>query len=945
MRSRRRTCIALALVATLSAQAQSPRPAKAAAKPKAPPAAVAAPAPAPAPVPAVLPAPVAVRELEGILEFRLANGLQVLLFPDPSATTTFLNLVYRVGSRHEGAGEAGMAHLLEHLLFKGVPSVADIPKAMNERGVRFNATTSTDRTNYFSSFNASADTLDFLLQLESERMQQSRVEADDLAKEMPVVRNELEQGENNPGQLLRQRLLAAAYRFHPYGRPTIGTRSDVENVPIEALRRFYQAHYRPDNATLIIAGAFDPAATLARVQQRFGPLKNPSSSKPLTYTIEPPQDGERSVVVRRVGGQPLLVAAYHVPAFAHPDCAALNLLGQMLSQPPSGPLHQRFVEKDKLAAAVGAGGCGSHDAGLFNVFAVPAAGVPMARLEGPLLAAVEQREGIEISQEQFQRMQEQFALGYSQLLKRPQALAGLLSEAVAAGDWRLVFKLRREVEALKLEDVQRVAAHYLRANNRTLARYEPAKESGAVEVPQVAERSAGLDDLRTQPVSAGEQLDPSPLALQARTQWQTLPKSRLKLSLLPKQSRGDQVVGELSLRWGERDALHAAHEAGFIARLLQEGTETLSRQQFIDTSVRLKGGFNVSAGPRGLTLRIEGERDGFVDLMRLAFQVMKAPRLPADAFERAKRDTLKALHDSRTDPQTLRQEAVRAHYNQARGVSLGHPDYQPSLDDRIGWIQGVNLDAVRAFHAKWWSANEGEAAFVGPLPDGLAEALDHELASWKKPGLPAYQRHISRHQPVPPATFHVQVADKASAVLRLRQQVQLDSEHPDAVALALANHVLGGGSMANRLSQKLRVDGGLTYGIASNFSTSSDGDDASWTIDTSVAPENRDKALALIDATVRDLLREGVSEAELNAARNALLQDRRLGRSGDGALPGRLNALAERGRDWTYPEAWDQRYREATLEQVNTALRRHLKPDAWVISSAGDYAKKPPIKP
>lgn len=944
MHAPRPALLLIALAASLALQAQPAKPAKAAAKPKAPPAAAVA-KPAPAPAPAPVPEPTRVRELEGIQEYRLANGLQVLLFPDPAATTTFLNLVYRVGSRHEGAGEAGMAHLLEHLLFKGVPSVADIPKAMNERGVRFNATTSTDRTNYFSSFNASPETLDFLLQLESERMQQSRVEAEDLAKEMPVVRNELEQGENNPGQLLRQRLMASAYRFHPYGRPTIGTRSDVENVPIEALRRFYQAHYRPDNATLIVAGAFDPAATLGRVQQRFGALKNPAGGKPASYTVEPPQDGERSVVVRRVGGQPVLLAAYHVPAFAHPDCAALNVLGQMLAQPPSGPLHARFVEKEKLAAGVGAGGCGGHDPGLFNVFAAPAVGVPLARLEAPLLAALEQREGIELTQEQFQRVKEQFALGYSQLLKRPQQLAGLLSEAVAAGDWRLVFKLRREVDALRLEDVQRVAQHYLRATNRTLARYEPAKESGAVEIPQVAERSAGLDDLLSQAISAGEQLDPSPLALQARTQWLTLPKSGLPLSLLPKQSRGDQVEGEINLRWGERDALHMAHEAAFIARLLQEGTETMSRQQFIDASTKLRGSFRVSAGAQGLTLRIEGERDGFVDLLKLAFQVMKAPKLPRETFERAQRDAVKGLRDSRSEPQTLRQEAVRAHYNQARGVGPGHPDYTPSLDDRIGWLQSVTLEQVRAFHAKWWSANQGEAAFVGALPEGLAQALDDELAAWRKPGLPAFRRHVSRHQPVPPATFHAQASDKASAVLRLRQQLKLDGEHPDTVLLALANHVLGGGSMANRLSQALRVEGGLTYGIGSSLSTAAEGDDASWTLDTSVAPENREKALALIQRTVRTLLRDGISAAELEAARNALLQERRLSRASDGALPGRLNGLAERGRDWTYIEAWDQRYREATLEQVNDALRRYLNPDAWVISSAGDYAKKPPLAP
>ncbi len=884
-----------------------------------------------------------VRELEGIQEYRLPNGLQVLLFNDPASTTTLTNLVYRVGSRHEGAGEAGMAHLLEHLLFKGTPSFTDIPKQMSERGVRFNATTSTDRTNYFASFNANADTLAWVLRLEAERMQQSRVEADDLAKEMPVVMNELQQGENNPMQLLRQRLMAAAYRFHPYGRPTIGTPSDLENVPIEALRRFYRAHYRPDNATLIVAGQFDPAATLALLEQHFGPLSNPATAKPRAYTVEPPQDGERSVVVRRVGGTPVSLLGYHAPPFAHPDCAAFSLLGPMLTQPPSGPLHKQLVEDNKLAAQVGAGGCGGHDAGLFNVVAVHAAGADAQRLEAQLLAGLEHNPAL--SQEQFARIQQQFAVGYSQLLKQPQMLAQLLTEAVAAGDWRLVFKLVNEVKALKLDDVQRVAKAYLSPNNRTLARYEPVAQSGAVTVPQVADRSAGLDRLTSQAISQGEQLDPSPLALQQRTQFSALPQSGIKLAVLPKKSRGDEVVGEIHLNWGDLAELNRRPEADFVARLLTEGNARLSRQQIIDESVRLKGELRITGSAQGLVLRLQGERAGFNDLLRLGLQVLRAPTFPQDAFERLQRDTVKSLADSRTEPEVLRREAARAHFNAQRGVQAGHPDYLHSVDERIARAQSVTLDQVRAFHAQWWSANEGQAAFVGPLPEGLTELLDAELAAWKKPGNAPYKRWASAYRDIAPATFHAQANDKASAVLRLYQSFRLNGEHPDTAALNVVNHLLGGGSLESRLNVRLRQQGSLTYGVGSDLQTSNDDDDASWVIQTSMAPESRDKALAAIQETVAALLRDGVSAAELERARKDLLESRRQGRSRDAALASRLVNLVERGLDWRYTEAWDERYRKLTLDDVNRALRQYLKADAWVVSSAGDYAKKPPVKP
>jgi len=232
-----------------------------------------------------------------------------------------------------------------------------------------------------------------------------------------------------------------------------------------------------------------------------------------------------------------------------------------------------------------------------------------------------------------------------------------------------------------------------------------------------------------------------------------------------------------------------------------------------------------------------------------------------------------------------------------------------------------------------------------PLPDGLTELLDAELAAWKKPGNAPHKRWASTHRDIAPATFHAQANDKASAVLRLYQSFRLHGEHPDTVALNVVNHLLGGGSLESRLNVRLRQQGSLTYGVGSELQTSNDDDDASWVIQTSMAPENRDKALAAIQETVAGLLRHGVSAAELERARKDLLENRRQGRSTDAGLASRLARLTERGLDWRYTEAWDERYRQLTLDDVNRALRQYLKAERWVVSSAGDYAKKPPIKP
>jgi zinc protease len=303
-----------------------------------------------------------VTSVEGITEYRLDNGLRVLLFPDATKPTVTVNITYLVGSRHENYGETGMAHLLEHLLFKGTPTHPDINAEMKKRGIGFNASTWLDRTNYFASFAADEDTLKWLLALEADRMTNSHVRRSDLDSEMTVVRNEMEAGENNPFRVLLARVFSTAYLWHNYGNSTIGARADIENMPIERLQAFYRNHYRPDNAVLLVAGRIDAATTLQRIVDTFGKVPRPAAAIERTYTREPVQDGEREIVVRRVGETSYLASLYHVPSGAHPDAAALEVLAELLGHTPTGRMHERLVE-GKLATQVSAFGWGLAEPG------------------------------------------------------------------------------------------------------------------------------------------------------------------------------------------------------------------------------------------------------------------------------------------------------------------------------------------------------------------------------------------------------------------------------------------------------------------------------------------------------------------------------------------------------------------------------------------------------
>ncbi|VAV85696.1 peptidase M16 domain protein, partial [hydrothermal vent metagenome] len=288
--------------------------------------------------------------VEGITEYMLDNGMKVLLFPDNSSQTITVNITYKVGSRHEGYGEKGMAHLLEHMVFKGSPKHEDIPKELTSHGARPNGTTWYDRTNYFETFNATDENLDWALDLEADRMVNSYIAKEDLESEFSVVRNEFESGENSPTGVLMKKVISTAYLWHNYGQSTIGNRSDIERVPIDNLKAFYKKYYRPDNAVLMVTGKFNTDKTLDLIQKKFGNIKNPSAALRDVPTIEPPQDGEKRVTLSRVGDLQIISALYHTPAGSHEDYAALAIAEDVLTDQPSGRLYKALIDEKKSSS-------------------------------------------------------------------------------------------------------------------------------------------------------------------------------------------------------------------------------------------------------------------------------------------------------------------------------------------------------------------------------------------------------------------------------------------------------------------------------------------------------------------------------------------------------------------------------------------------------------------
>ena len=878
--------------------------------------------------------------VEGICEYTLANGMRVLLFPDATKPMVTVNMTYNVGSVHENYGQTGMAHLLEHLVFKGTPTHADIPGEMRKRGISFNGSTTVDRTNYFAGFTPDDATLDWILGMEADRMVNSFISRKDLDSEMTVVRNELEMGQNAPGNVFFQRLNASAFHWHNYGKTTIGNRSDVENVPIERLQAFYRTWYQPDNATLVVAGQFDSSKVLARVQDTFGRIKRPTRALPQLYTLEPVQDGEREINVRRAGDMHIVGLQYHMPAATHADNAPLQVLANILSHSPGGRLHKALVEP-KLASYVHVEAGTRHGPSGFTVLAVPPDAQTLPKSEAALLAQVERIAATPITATEMEQAKRRIANSLEQSFNDVSAVGVIMSEAIAAGDWRLLFIQRDEIAAVTLDDVNRVAAKYLIPSNRTLGRFLPTTD--AVRADTGGARSvASLVDGYTgrAAVDAGEAFDTSPANIAARTEIVTLGDG-LQASLLPKKTRGGRVVVGARFQFNDIDAVarHPVPAAGMVAAMLMHGSTTVSREAVSERLEALNAQLEMSGDFQSAGFSIDAPRENLPAVLELAADLLRNPAFPQASFEEIKLAQRTAIESRRQDPNSVTGQAMLKHFDR---WPAGHPHAFRTLDRQLADLDALTLAQVRAFHRQY-GTSYGQIGVVGDFDAATVKPLLTRLfTGWKAPA--AYVPVATPFRDYAAQAERFQLADKPNANYLAMLAIPLKDTDPDYEALLVANHVLGGG-MKSRLSDRIRQRDGLSYGVSSSVQADrsrDNRDDSGWfTIRGIAATQNMDRMMAAVREELDLMLREGITREELEDARNSLLSQRELERANDHALVAHLNSDQRLARTMQARAASDAKMRALTVDEVNAAVRRFIKPAEMSTYTAGDFANAP----
>ncbi len=871
-----------------------------------------------------------IASVEGITEYRLANGLKLLLFPDASQDTITVNLTYLVGSRHEAYGEYGMAHLLEHMLFKGTPRHPDPKNEFQGRGARFNASTSFDRTNYYENLAANEANLDWALELEADRMVNSTILKKDLDSEMTVVRNEFEAGENSPHNVLGERMASTAYLWHNYGHPIIGARSDIENVPIERLQAFYRKYYQPDNAVLLISGKFDESDALAMVQRHFAGIPRPARTLIPTYTAEPTQDGERSVTLRRAGEVQLVGALYHLPPGSHADFPAIDVLVTALTKVPGGRLHRALVETGKASSVYG-GDQQLREAGYAYFGASLGKDLSLDAARAALLASLEGFAAEPITNEEVERARTQLQNDIDMALTNPRELGIALSEFIAMGDWRLFFLYRDGLRQLKRADVQRVATQFLKASNRTLGMFVPTPAPDRAEIPPAPDVAALIENYKgAAAVAAGESFEPSAANIDARTTVSQLPGG-MKLALLPKKTRGGTVVAQLVLHWGDEQSKMGRSSACRLASaMLMRGTRQHTREQLRDEFDRLKAKVSV----RGSGASIETLRPNLPAVLRLVAEVLREPAFPESEFEQLKRSSLTSVESMKSEPGALAGLQLARHLNP---YPPEHWQYTPTLEERVQRLQSVSIDDMRRCHDDFYGANNSELAVVGDFDPAQIASLAQELfGAWRSPK--PYRRIVDSYRDVPPVNRNLDTPDKANAVFRAGLNLQLRDDQADYPALVLGNYLLGG-SADSRLWRRIREQQGLSYSVHSWLTAGSLDAVGEFGVSAIYAPQNRARIETEIMDVLKQTLREGYSEDEIAEAKKGYLALRKLRRTQDGALVGTLAGNLYLGRRLAWEADFEARIAALTPEQIRKALNRYLDLSKLSIVKAGDFAR------
>lgn len=864
----------------------------------------------------------------GIASWTLANGFKIILAPFPTAGSARVELLVKSGSKLEGYGETGMAHLLEHLLFKGAGERADLKRDLTALGARWNGTTTADRTNYFETVAAEPNKIAEAIRIEADRFIRPRFTREDLSSEMTVVRNEFERQEREPMPVVMRALQRLSYAWHGYGRPTIGARSDIEGAPFEALQAFHRRHYRPDNAALIVSGQFDPQQVLALAASQFAQASNPDQPRVSHWTREPSEAATRRSELWLPAGTTLAASAWRLPGLRQREAHALDLASAAVCDPDWGSLRRQLVLEQQLAASAYCGVRLQADYGEWIATASQGRDGDAVVLSSALGHHLEQAAARGISAEQLERARREQLNAFERLRGDHEAVAALLSQAEVAGDWRLLFWQLDLLREIKLEEANAALRRWTVAGQRSdvLLRHADAISSPGEPLPAAALSLVAGKDWPALALAA----DPPPQSmaeLAAALRRVDLGDSRVQALQLRRRTGGDLAWLALGHDWGNPVALAGRRTACDMAdRLLAYGGAGLDRDALNARLEALHARW--SLGLDGIFL--EAPKDQLAPALELLLSVWADPLLPEAEFSRLRAASVARLEAALQQPARLAAVESRLRFD---NYPAGHPRQPRQLQQQLQELRALTLAEVKSCVSDFSGLAQARLALVGDFDQDALRGLWTRIARLP-PARQPYARIAdpAAPQPLDASPIDIAMPGQANASLSGLALLPLSMESPDYPALRLAVEALGGNS-DSRIWRRLREQEGLAYGAGASLDNDGPDPRSTLTLYASAATARAADALAALQDELSRALRDGLTPDEIERARRTWLESRKTLLRSEAGYAGLLAQGLLHGRDPAWLADFEVRMARVTADEANAALRRYLLPARIVWAS------------
>jgi zinc protease len=887
-------------------------------------------------------------QMEGVKQVKLPNGLTVVTKENHAAPVFTAQIWFKVGSRNEHTGITGISHLLEHMLFTSSKHFkkGEISKLVHEKGGIDNAATWTDFTYYWDLL--SSEHLEFAISTLAEKAGNALLLNPELQKERVVVLSELEGNENNPDRLLYQAVMAQAFVASGYHWPTIGFRSDVENIDRQQLVDYYDSYYHPNNATLVLVGDFNTDHALALVKKYFSSLPTGKLPRP-PYTVEPPQRGQKRVIVHREGTAARVLLGYHVPSLTDPDSYPLTVLDQILSGGRSSRLYQALVEKQLATSAWSSAG-NRIEPSLFMLGATVMQNVTPGDVEAALLEQVETAKNKLPSPEEMQSAKNQLEAYFIYQNDSVSDQGEQLGYYSTVANLDYLRDLVSKIKAVTPQQVQDVARKYFTTDNLTVGTFMPTGEaSGAIQSEPVGPIQntiwPGLcnyrDTTASSFVSAKAETPATTAAGPVKEASQLIKPHRTVLDnglvVIVQENHSNPTVAIAgNVKAGSVfDPEGKNGVAALTANMLDRGTSKRTSLEIANQLEFVAAQLDTSADVESALFEGKSLKKDFELLVDILSDELRNASFPADQFEKARAERLSNLQQSKESPKS---RASRAFFNSVYPV--GHPYHRLTVEQAQEALNRITRDDVADFHAKYYRPDTMIIVISGDVdPKQATELVKKYFGDWKTSGPKPVVDIPTIEPPKQGGRIVIPMMDKAEVDVVYGFPLGMKRSNLDYYAFRIANQILGGaGALTSILGEDIRERSGLVYNVVSSFDAGLGA--GPWFASLGSSSKNADQAIDLLEKDVKQFAAKGATQAQFKRAQEFVVGVFPIALETNSGVASMLRSVEFYDLGIDFLQRYAGIYRSVTLDQVNAAAKKYIKPESATLVIAGPYEEK-----